>query len=578
MKKLKIADANFPNDYYSLDYFYANPVEAQELCKTIFTKVFEDKYERYSLKGLFFTSINRYFLADIKLLEHPLIIKNIIDYCDKNQITKIAFKLHKLNVELYNFYSDSLKLHKIETELLLHNEPVFWKNSLTKESFVLSLQNTIKKNVLIIVQMFLLVFNYFFPKKLEIENRIVFWHSFANNREKIDYPILDNLAKNVTVIHPNPYLFKSQSNWNKSIYLLGKYSINPMLFFNTIFKLTSFRKKFNLLLEEFSEEIPFLPKKWNSSSISKTFFFFVYNLLENGLLENIARQSNLKSVNVFRGGAAAGLIYSGCCKIKYNNKNMINILVPHGTEFNIIDHFSYFFLDYNLLPSKFIKENWEIQLKENYAYLQKYNNCELITSGRIDYQLLKIRENLFTEDKKKITIGIVLTYNSESYQDKYIRDVIDCFENSLGTDNCTFIIKPRPNIVFQSNNYANKNVLVTEGDIYEFMDRIDVVIGTVSTYGILTMVVTDGIYCNIPGLYYLPNPKFNKNNLGYSYHNSMEDYTFNDKKSLSSFVESYNNSADFMAQLWSKNLKTKPYLTFDKDANLFLHDFIISKI
>jgi hypothetical protein len=578
MKKIKISDSNFSSDYYSLDYFYANPLEGQELCRKLFTKVFDENYEPYTLKGLFFTSINRYFLADIKLLEHPFIIKNIIDFCAKNDINKIEFSLHKLNVEVYNFYSDSLKLHHIETELQLHNEIVFWKNSLTKESIALQIQNAINKCLLIIVQTFLLLFNSVFLKKTKFPNKIVFWHSFANNREKIDYPFLDNLSKNVTVIHPNPYLFKSKSNWNKSIYLLGKLSINPMLFFTTLLKLTSFRENFNLLLNEFSEEIPFLPKKWNSSSITKTFFFFVYNLLENGLLENIARQSNLKSVNVFRGGSAAGLIYSGCCKIKYSNNNMINLLVPHGTEFNIIDHFSYFFLDYNLLPSESIKENWEAQLKDNYQYLQKHNNFELIASGRIDYQLLKIRDNTLKENKKQLTIGIVLTYNSESYQDTYIKDVIDCFENAFGKDMCTFIIKPRPNIVFQSNNYISKNVMVTEGDIYEFMDQIDIVIGTVSTYGILTMVVTDGIYCNLPGLYYLPNPKFNKNNLGYSYHNSMEDYTFNDKKSLSNFINSYNNSSDFISQLWSRNLKTKSYLTFDKDANLFLEEFIISKI
>lgn len=579
MTSINISDSNEFKDCYPLDHFYADPGTAQRKTMEIFVKVFDAKLNYYSLKGLFYTTINRYFLADIKIFEHPLILANIISHCKDNGINTVNFKIHRLNKEVYDFYSQALNKNGIATRGSFHTSAAYWSNSLTAESVSSILKDRLKRFFTVTAQFFILVVNRLAPpKNLFPANKVVFWHSFANNREKIDHRFLDDLEQSgITAIHPNPYLLKSKSNWNKSIYRLGKYSINPFLFLRVMTGFVFFRKNFNMILEDFSSDLPYFPKKWNSTTITKTFFFFNYNLLENGLIEQLAKDKKLSVVNLFRGGAAAGLIYSGICKDRYQNYNTTNMLVTHGTEFNVIDHLSYFYLDYNVLPSKLITKNWEKQLSTQYPQYLKYNRGKLVAGGRIDYQLLNTNVRPHVAEPGKIYVGIVLTYNSETYQDSYISDIITSFEHRYTKQQCEFIIKPRPNRVFKPGNYMADNVKINQGDIYSFLNAVDIITGTVSTYGILTMVVTDGIYCDIPGFYFVPNPKFNGQNLGYSYHESMEPYTF-DKRGLDNFLKGFDTVEALTAGLWKRNKATKDYLMFDGNANSFLKELIVKSL
>ncbi|WP_413666314.1 hypothetical protein ACEN9X_17345 [Mucilaginibacter sp. Mucisp86] len=579
MKHVNVSDSNDFKEYYPLDHFYADPEVSQDLCRKIFSKLFSEQFDPYSLKGLFYTSINRYFLADIKILEHPLILQNLINFCKSEGYDSVNFKINKKNIELYNFCNGVLVKHQIKTTLQIHDSNSYWVNSLTTENASVRIKNGLKRFYTVFLQYFLLLANYLTSGKKYTFSNVLVWHSFANNREKIDYKFLDNMSdKGVTVIHPNPYIFKSSSNWNKSIYFLGKYSIAPLRFLRSAIQFISFRKKLNAILSEFQDLLPYYPVKWNSSNITKTYFFLFYNLLENDLVEKLASDLQIKVVNVFRGGSAAGLIYSGISKQKYNNPNVTSILVPHGTEFNVIDHFSYFFLDYNILPSVLIKNNWEEQLSTLYANYASFNHCKLIAGGRIDYELLNTNITKHQPEQGKIYVGIVLTYNSETYQDTYISDVKRLFEGAFGKGNCTFLIKPRPNRVFKPGSYMDDNVIVYEKDIYSFLNSIDVIVGTVSTFGILTMVVTDGIYCDIPGFYYIPNSQFDKNKLGYSYHQSMESYTFNNPDTLNDFLTECKDSKTLLSALSDRNSGTKDFLTFDRNANEFLSKLIIDKL
>jgi hypothetical protein len=576
MKSLNVSDSNDFLDFNPLDEFYADPEFAQTLCRNIFTEVFKGDFEPYAFKGLFYTSINRYFLADIKILEHPLLVQNIIKYCKENGCLSVNFKIHKSNIELYRFYAEVLAQHDIKANLEFHDSAAYWVNSLTKEDFSSVVKGAFKRLSTVLAQFTFLLVNSILPKDNIKSNKVVFWHSFANNREKIDHKFIDKLeAEGITTIHPNPYIYKSISKWNRPIYFLGKYSISPWKYLGAVLSFACFRKSFNKVLEQFPDYLPYYPKKWNYSNMTKTFFFMLYNLLENAIVENVAKNREAKTVNVFRGGAAAGLIYSGISKTKYKNENVTGVLVPHGTEFNVIDHFSYFFLDYNILPSELIKQNWDNQLNSKFHQDLKYNQCKLIAGGRIDYELLNANLGKRKATGDKIQVGIVLTYNSETYQNTYISDIKDAFEKRFGKGQCTFIIKPRPNRVFKPGNYMDENVIVSEGDIYSFLNTIDIIAGTVSTFGILTMVVTDGIYSDIPGFYYIPNPKFNKDNLGYSYHQSMESYTFNSKDSLENYLENYENKESLIANLWDRNISTKKYLVFDESADEFLNQLIL---
>jgi hypothetical protein len=580
MEVLHISDSNQFRECKSFDFFYPSPQLAQEVSKLTFIRVFGKKIDAFSFTGLFYTIINRNFLNDMKVVEHPLILKNLLAYCKTIECNEIHFKLHKSNIEMYCFYSDALIRNGILSTLEIHTDPNFWVNSLTEEKKTLQIKNQLKLVFGVVAQFLFLLANALIPRKKVAAKKILFWHSFANNKEKIDYKFLEDIEKqnDFKVIHPNPYLFRSKSNWNKSIYFIKGYSMGPWKFICAAKGLFDFRNKLNKELAEFSDVLTYIPKKWNSTTTTKAFMFMLYNLLETGLIENIAKNKNLKSINIFRGGSAAGLIYSGMAKKQFKAKSMTNVLVPHGTELNILDHFSYFFLDYTILPSDLIVKNWEIQLEEKMKKFQSFNSCQLLAGGRIDYELLNTSVKKPNLEKEIIHIGIVLTYSSETVQDHYIATIKKTFEEKFGKEKCVFIIKPRPNTDFNPKSYRDTNVIIYTRDIFYFLSSIDIVIGTVSSYGVLSMVVTDGIYCGIPSMYFLNNPKFNPNNLGYSYHYSMETFTQGSASNLRKFIENYDNPALFLADLATKNSETKTFLTFQKNANLFLKEFIINHL
>ena len=158
MKNLSISD-NIFQTYKSFDFFYAEPELGQELCRTIFTKVFEKQLDYFSFSGLFYTSINRYFLADMKVLEHPLILENIILYCSKNNCKEVNFRIHANNKELYLFYSLGLNRNGIASTLELHSEERYWENSLTTERLLVRVLNNLKLILTVLTQFLLLTLN-----------------------------------------------------------------------------------------------------------------------------------------------------------------------------------------------------------------------------------------------------------------------------------------------------------------------------------------------------------------------------------------------------------------------------------
>jgi len=581
MGKLTITDSNQFTEYYLFDYFYPSPGICQDLNREIFATIFNKNTSFYTLQGQFETTINRYFLTDIKIMEHPLLAKNITAYCKLNKILNIDLQVHADNDLLAAFYKDALTANGLVVEIIYHTQPVYWKNSLTRSKKVLN--KRLKLLFTIIAQFFILLINFLFKRVNWKGKKLVLWNSFANNREKIDYKFLDKIERgnDITVIHPNPYLLKSKDNWNKSIYWLGQYSISPGKFLWFALSLISFKKKFNKILTEYKRFLEAVPQTWNIDVMLKTIYFFEYNLLMGYLMEKVSKEPELDVSSIFRGGAAAGLIYAGISKNKYNAKHVKNILVPHGTEINPIDHFSYFFLDYNILPSEKITENWDAILNKEYKDLLTYNHCENINGGRIDYAYLQQQVNSSKRavESEKLRIGIVLTYNSESYQQYFINSIVESFNTTLPGIEIEFVVKPRPNLPYSPDEKLakNPNLKIDKQDIYSFLNGIDMVIGTVSVYGVLTMVVTDAILCDMPAIYYYPNKNIPKADLGYSYHSSMESYSFAEENQLLSFLKTFKSKNDVLKAIEKLNLPTKDFLIFDNDPYTFLEELILEK-
>lgn len=578
MKKIVITDSNQFTEYHLFDYFYPSPALCQDLNRDIFATIFDKDLSSYNLKCLFETTINRYFLTDIKIMEHPLLVKNIVAFCKSNNVTEVELLVHNNNNQLADFYKTALQDCGLQVQISYHIQPVYWKNSLTKSEKVFT--KKVKLTGTVTVQFFIILINYLFKRVKWKGKKLLLWNSFANNREKIDYKFLDKLSRDndLIVVHPNPYLLKSKDNWNKSIYWLGQYSIRPAKFLAFAFSLISFKKKFNKILSPYSDFLGYIPENWNTDVLLKTIYFFEYNLLMGNLMEKISKDSQLKVSSVFRGGAAAGLIHAGVFKQKYKAHHINHILVPHGTEINPIDHFSYFFMDYNILPSKKIKENWETILKESYSDALSYSVCENVNGGRIDYAYLQeqVNEKTRIKNSNKLRIGIVLTYNSESYQQYFVNSIVESFTASLPGTEIEFIVKPRPNLPYipEEKLAKNPNLQIDKQDIYSFLNNIDLVIGTVSVYGVLTMVVTDAILCNMPGIYYYPNKNIPQSDLGYSYHSSMKNYSFSSESDLRNFLQTYDSKKEILDGTMQLNNSTKEFLVFDGDPYTFLEDLI----
>lgn len=582
MNKLVITDSSSYSEHFLFDYFYPSPLVCQDLNRELFETIFGKKVNFYSAKGLFQTTVNRYFLTDIKVMEHPLILKNILQYCKENGVDQLELLVSEKNRRMSDFYVKNLIKQNVNVHVNFHTNKVYWKNSLTQT--VGNFKKKLKIAVTVLAQFTMLLLNYLFKKVNWNKKKVLLWNSFANNRQKIDYIFLDKLEQNkeLIVVHPNPYLLKSKTNWNKSIYWLGEYSMPPGKFLKVVFSMLPFRKKFNLALEEYKDTIQYTPEDWNIDVLQKTFYFFIYNLLMGYLMEKTAENKDIKIFNVFRGGSAAGLIYSGICKQKNNPPNYTSILLPHGTEFNPIDHFSYFYLDYNILPSQKITENWEDILSKKYGQLLRYSMCKNVAGGRIDYAFLQKEVN--TEKRnlrgnKKYRIGIVLTYNSESYQQAYIASILNLF-SSVFTEDIEFVVKPRPNLPYVPNEELSKatNLIIDKGDIFPFLNSIDMVVGTVSVYGVLTMVVTDGILCDIPGFYYFPNKSFSIEDLGYSYHSSMNNYCFPKEIDLKKFISGFTTFDEFIDAINQANSQTKDMLVYNGDPYGYLQEMILEKL
>jgi hypothetical protein len=579
---LYLSDCNSYEGFKSIELFYPSPEICQDLNKKIFESIFIKESNTNSFEDLFDTVINRFFVTDIKLLEHPLILQNILSHCKENLIFKIVLAINPANKNLANYYSEQFVSHGLLVETRYHNLNYWWKNSLSKSKG--SIKYFVKMNLAPFFQLFFLLLNSVKPNSKFKSNKFIFWLSFANNREKVDYRLLDELSDNglLNVIHPNPFLFSSKQTWNKSIYFLGKYSCSPFDFFRIYFSLFFFKSKLNSYLKDFENFSGPYPVAWNREVLLKTKLFMIYNFLVNKLVEKTSKDKTIKVLNVFRGGSAAGLIYSGITKRKYLANHVTNILVPHGTEINPIDHYSYFYMDYNILPTQKIVDNWDAQLTCNSQHILQFSTCKNVAGGRIDYDYLldnvklRVLDIVFT--KKVLTVGIILTYNSDAYQELFINQVAKLFSKCFSIE-CSFLIKPRPNLKFEEDNFTGVvgKISVFKGDMFQFLNSVDIVIGTVSVYGVLTMAVTDSILCNIPALYFLPEKNITSKDLGYSYHDSMSNFTYYTETKMYDYLISFNNDIGRMLlDLNSLNSVTREMISYPESGNEFIKSLINS--
>ena len=135
-----------------------------------------------------------------------------------------------------------------------------------------------------------------------------------------------------------------------------------------------------------------------------------------------------------------------------------------------------------------------------------------------------------------------MTYGNTIYVTKYIDRIITTIVNANKDLKVNFIIKQRPNLQhdLKESMYIDK-LFEFNGDIYEFMEEVDITICGISPRGILSMVGTDSIYLGIPTIYFIDRD-IELDELGYSGHETIYEFVAKDEKMLAKiFKDMVNN-------------------------------------
>ena len=523
---INITDKDKQNLHFSISKEIPSILNSK--ANSVFNKVF----------GL---SLTRFSLQRNQLLIPYLLSENFTEILnDNDECRLILSKKNKLLGEyLLNNVVDRSKIN-----IEYHKKTNYWINGLTKESFFKQMNSFVLAfSALVYVCFSILIFRFIKKKHTDIE-----WMSFANNKESIDYSIIEKIkAINISISLPG--LIPFQNKYSRLLFRSRSYSMRSFMKFSyDLLKFLVFNKiKLNGLDEKY-------PTKFHLSfnSISELIYQYLLSFETN----------EITNTCVFRGGNANGIWRNSL------NKNTTTILLSHGTEIHPLDHAIYMFVNYYILPSKQIAEKWLNH--ENNLILGK-----LITIGRPFYETLRlsVKPKVKINNNPKV-IGIVLTYSSDERTKSFITDLYNSFNNY---DNITFLIKERSNFNNDLNYLPNfNNINIHSGDIFTFLAETDLVVAGISDLSVLGMTVLDAISLDIPAIYFTQNRS--KTELGYSYCDEMNDYTFKDIIYLKELITNYTNFNEFLKEVSIRNKSTKNLLGPNHGVIDKFVDFVVKTI
>ena len=517
-----IKEANYFEDIYISDS------SKQELHFSLSKKI----PNLLSLKGnsmfekTFFLSLTRFSLQRNQFLIPYLISEKFNNDFKDKRIKLIISKKNKYLGEYLKIMCD--KVNKINVEY--HNQKCFWKNGLTKNSFSDQFKIFILSFLAILYTFFFILLFKIIPKrypKLE-------WMSFANNKEAIDYSIIEKIkSKDISLSYPSIIPF--QNKFSKLIFRSRSYSIINFISFSFSLLFYLFSSRANL--KEIDKKYPI---KFHLS------FRCIAQLIYQYLLS--FETNEISNIAIFRGGNSNGIWKSSL------NPKITTILLSHGTEIYPIDHAIYLYTDYYILPSTQIVAKWHNYIKKTKNTL----NGRLVSIGRPFYETLRLKVNSVishNNDDVKV-IGVVLTYSSNERTKSFILNLFNSLKDFKKT---TFLVKERTNFQNDLSYLSNhSNIKIHSGDIFSFLSLSDFVIAGISDLSVLGMTVLDAISLNIPAIYYTQGR--NQNDLGYSFCEEMSDYTFKEIEDFDSLIDNFSDFTLLLNEIRIRNIKTKEIL------------------
>ena len=440
------------------------------------------------------------------------------------QYENIHFSLHRKNKYLGQYISVHLPQSRVEYSKRNYN---YWKNG-----FSINIHSSFTASIMFFILTYLwlmlsVVVGFFWPKKkIDIE-----WMNFANNKKTVDLPLIDRLS-NKGIKVGVPAFFPTYRKNKFYFFSTRRFNFSDLTIFIYELSFYSFRSFKEVLASVNSELSTNYPLEFPISLRSR--FLLVHQYLYSNYT------NKLEAICLFRGGNASGIWHESLFTQRKT------ILMTHGTEFNIIDHEIYKYLDLNILPSEVIVRNW---LEED-----KGLDPEKLTGlGRPYYEAL--RNRVKQRSLKEGPIGIVLTYSSDARTQSFISDI-----NFLAKKfNKSILIKPRPNF---SNDLSYlediNNAEVWEGDIYSFLTEVSLVVAGVSDYGVLGMTVTDAISLGIPSLYYTQG--VDPEECGYSYSSVMSGFVYEELNQLMLLWDSHSQYSNLLEAVKDANLPAREQL------------------
>lgn len=463
-------------------------------------------------------SLTRFGLQNNKIVALEALVSEL------KQFDSIHFTLHKKNKYLGQYISKRLPHSRVEYSSRNYK---YWKNGLS-----IDIHSSITASIMFFILTYLwlilsVVLGFFWPKKkIDIE-----WMNFANNKSTVDLPLIDQLSNQGTKVgvpaflptfrKNNFYFFSSRRfNFSDLTIIMYELSFNSFKFFEKVLANVNSELSTNYPLE--------FPVSLRSQFL----------LLHQYLYSNYT--NNVEAICLFRGGNASGIWHEALFSERKT------ILMTHGTEFNIIDHDIYKYLDLNILPSEIIVRNW---LEED----KGLDANRLTGLGRPYYEALRNRVKL--RNLEKGPIGLVLTYSSDARTESFISDI-----NFLAAKyNKSILIKPRPNFTNDLSYVTDmQNAEVWDGDIYSFLGEVSLVVAGVSDYGVLGMTVTDAISLGIPSLYYTQG--VDPQECGYSYSSVMSGFIYEELKSLKLLSDSHSQYSTLLEAVRDANIPTREQL------------------
>lgn len=526
-----------PNDAHSIEIYFPSP-EVKQRHSWEITSVndyLKGKFD-YDTSDVVAALLNRMTTMGVDLTLYSGLLENIKERLTYEGCEFVALELSPKNKKFGIWLTDELEAFGVSVALSFHSHRSI-SFSCSDSGSAGNLKATVsfffQALIMTILSVMGAIYRGVFGRGAsEID---IFWMSFANNRERVDFPFLSKLhSSGLNVAHLNSSKFKRPTRFSVNAYF--DYRLAPTILSATRIVITFmlFHRCLKDVLIRIQEETALkFPLNYRSSHTAKLWVHALNSCLLAEAIKIQAADRNI--VAMYRGGNADGIVLIS----EFTNAKVT--LLPHGTEFDCIDHNTINWITANFLPSEKVVTKWRVNERQA-------AHVDLVATGRLEYQELR---NAFVPASRKelLTVGVVLTYGSSQSARNFVSSILNIFsKTTLGE--VQVLVKQRPNLTHDLQELSQDPMLKQfDGGINDFLNEASLVVVGLSPFGVVGMVGYDAISLGIPTLYYFPDTRFSLDQLGYSWPDEANPIAFQTESGLTDFLCGFDKSESLLEHL-----------------------------